>query len=88
MTILDWIIKLGYLYIFSGMLWRFVCLFRKKGTCRFYKCPFRKQYTNVSNVYFPSGGCRKCLPTEEELEAYRHTPEGIVEALTKKKKNE
>ena len=88
MSIFDWIMAIGFLYVLSGMLWRFICLFRKKGTCKFYKCPFRKQYTNPSNIYFPSGGCTKCTPTPEELEIYSHTPEGIVEALTEKKKDD
>ena len=69
------------IYVISGVTWRIVCLFRKKGGCEFRRCPFRKQYTSMSCVYFPSGGCTKCPPAPEELEIYRHTPERIIENI-------
>ena len=69
------------IYVISGVTWRIVCLFRKKGSCRFRRCPFRKDYTSMSCLYFPSGGCTKCPPTPEELETYRHSAEGIVESI-------
>lgn len=79
--------NIGYVIIISGMVWRFICLFRKKGSCKFRRCPFRKQYTNMSDVYFPSGGCRKCPPTPEELEIYNHSAEGIVEKYVREHKD-
>ena len=70
----------------SCMTWRIICLFRKKGSCKFRRCPFRKNYTSMSCIYFPSGGCTKCPPTLKELEIYRHTPEGIIENIMKDEK--
>lgn len=75
---------LGYLYIAAGAAWRIVCLFRRKGSCRFRSCPFRKDYTSSSCLYFPSSGCTKCPPTESEKEAYGRTADGIMEAMTGK----
>ena len=75
---------LGYIYIAAGAAWRIVCLFRKKGGCRFRSCPFRKNYTSVSCVCFPSGGCTKCQPTESEKEAYGRTANGILKAMKNK----
>lgn len=75
---------LGYINIAAGAAWRIACLFRKKGSCRFQRCPFRKKYTQSSCVYFPSGGCTKCPPTEEERVMYERTPDGILESLMNK----
>lgn len=33
------------LQILITVIWRFICLFIKKGSCRFVKCPFRMNYT-------------------------------------------
>ena len=79
---------LGYIYIAAGAAWRTACLFRKKGSCRFRGCPFRKDYTSSSCVYFPSGGCAKCPPTESEKAAYRNSAEGIVEAILERGRQE
>lgn len=81
--IIDILYVVTSIYAISGVTWRIFCLFRKKGGCKFRRCPFRKQYTNMSCVYFPSGGCTKCPPAPEELEIYRHTSEGIVEYILK-----
>lgn len=75
---------LGYIYMAAGAAWRIVCLFRKKGSCRFRRCPFRKKYTQSSCVYFPSGGCTKCPPTESEWEVYKRTADGILESMMNK----
>lgn len=83
--ILDILYAVTLIYVLSGVTWRIVCLFRKKGSCKFRKCPFRKKYTSMSCIYFPSGGCTKCPPTPEELEIYSHTTEGIVENILKEK---
>ena len=79
---------LGYMYVAAGAAWRTVCLFRKKGSCRFRGCPFRKDYTSSSCIYFPSGGCAKCPPTESEKAAYGNSAEGIVEAILEKGRQE
>lgn len=68
-----WIVIIG--------AWRITCLFRRKGSCRFRKCPFRKDYTDTSFMNVLSGGCKKCLPDEDEMEVYRHTADGIVDGL-------
>ena len=72
-----------FLYMIFGMTWRILCLFRKKGSCKFRKCPFRKDYTNMSGIYFTGSGCTKCSPTPEELEIYKHTVEGRIEEILK-----
>lgn len=75
---------LGYIYAAAGATWRIACLFRRKGSCRFRRCPFRRDYASSSCLYFPPRGCTKCPPTESEREAYRWTAEGILEALAEK----
>lgn len=75
---------LGYIYMAAGAAWRIACLFRRKGSCRFRSCPFRRDYTSSSCIYFPSCGCTKCPPTEEELAIYEGSAAGIVESMTAK----
>lgn len=78
------ILYLGYIYTAAGAAWRIICLFRKEGSCRFRRCPFRKKYDQSSCVYFPSGGCVKCPPTESEWEVYKRTADGILESMMNK----
>ena len=82
--VVDILCGLMCLYIAMGMAWRMICLFRKNGSCKFRRCPFRRDYTNTSCVYVPPGGCTKCPPTEEERAIYEHSVYGIVESMTKK----
>ena len=79
---------LGYIYIAAGVTWRIACLFRRKESCRFRSCPFRRDYASCSCLYFPPSGCTKCPPTEEERAIYEHSACGIVEELTKKQKKD
>ena len=79
---------LGYIYIAAGAAWRIACLFRKKGNCKFRRCPFRRDYTNSTSLYFPPSGCTKCLPTEEEKAVYAHSACRIVESLTQNQKKD
>lgn len=68
--ILDVIHVIMLLFMISCMTWRIACLFRKKGSCKFRECPFRKNYASRSCIYFLSSGCTKCPPTPEELKIY------------------
>lgn len=79
--IFDLIYIVGFLYMVLCITWRVICFFRKKGSCKFSGCTFRKDYTYNSCIYFPSGGCTKCPPTPKEAEIYSHTVEDIVEAI-------
>ncbi len=72
------------IYVIFCMAWRIVCFFRKKGSCKFRGCPFRKNYTSRSCIYFRGGGSTKCPTTPDELAIYRRTPEGIVKNLLNK----
>jgi hypothetical protein len=74
---------LMFSYIAMGMAWRIICLFRKKGRCKFRRCPFRRDYTSTSCVYSPPRGCTKCPPTERERAIYEHSVYGIAESMTK-----
>ena len=84
--ILDILYGLMFIYMIIGMAWRFICLFRKKGSCKFTRCPFRRDYTNTSCVYFPPRGCTKCPPTESERAIYEHSIYGVFDAMKKNKK--
>lgn len=82
-----------YGFVIIPFIWRFVCLFRKKGSCKFTKCPLRKDYGNhlfpfIVPDIFPFGACTKCPPTKEELKIYKRSPEGFVEEYLKEKKKE
>lgn len=83
---LDGLCDVTKIWIMALLLWRIACLFRKRRDCKFKECPFRKRYLDDSCVYFPSGGCTKCLPTEEERMVYDRTPDGILEYLKDKEK--
>ena len=45
--VVDILCGLMCLYIAMGMAWRMICLFRKNGSCKFRRCPFRRDYTNT-----------------------------------------
>lgn len=68
------------------VVWRFICLFKKKGSCKFVKCPFRKNYKKRSYFYFPESGCKKCPPTPEEEKVWRGSLEEVVERLVENEK--
>lgn len=74
------------LQIMIVTVWRFICLFRKKGSCKFEKCPFRKNYARRSYFYFPESGCNKCPPTPEEEKIWRGSLEEVVERLVENEK--
>ena len=76
------------LYVIVCTAWRIACLFRKKDSCSFTGCLFRKDYGSTSCIYFPDNCCNKCKPTDEELEVYRRSPDGIMDALKHAKKDE
>lgn len=80
-----------YGFVIIPFIWRLVCLFRKKGSCKFTKCPLRKDYGNhpfpfIVPDIFPFGSCTKCPPTKEELECYKNSLQGFAEEYLKKKK--
>lgn len=85
MIIIELLFLLTMIYMAVCMMWRILCLFRKKGSCKFTNCPFRKNYMNTSCMHFLDSGCTKCPPTDEELEVYRHSLEGVMENLAQKK---
>lgn len=74
------------LQILITVIWRFICLFIKKGSCRFVKCPFRMNYTRRSYFYFPETGCKKCPPTPEEERIWRGSLDEAVERLVEEDK--
>ena len=74
------------LQIMIVTVWRFICLFRKKGSCKFVKCPFRKNYAKRSYFYFPETGCNKCPPTPEEEKVWRGSLEEVAERLVENEK--
>ena len=68
------IIIYGSMFLFWA--WRFVCLFRKKGSCKFRNCPFRSEYFFV----LP---CTKFPQTKAELESYKIELYKILEEIPK-----
>lgn len=94
MKVLSWIfwavytvwLVLNVSMILGAAVWRFICLFRKKGSCSFRKCPFRKSYYSGGCVYFPGSGCTKCPPTPEEEGSIEYMVEQMVEAEKREKK--
>lgn len=84
--VMDLLYGLSFSYMVMGMAWRIICLFRKKGSCKFRRCPFRRDYTSSSCIYVPPGGCTKCPPTEQEKAIYEHSVYGIAESIKKQQK--
>ncbi len=67
-----------FLEFVVAIIWNFVCFFRKKGSCKFVNCPFRKRYTGQDEIFSTSYGCTKCPPTPEEEKIWKNTLEGLV----------
>lgn len=66
------------------IIWRVACLFRKKGNCKFTKCPFRKDFLNTSCLEFAGDfSCDKCLPTVEEIEEQKRILDKLENYLKK-----
>lgn len=65
------------------IMWRFVCSFRKRGSCKFTKCPFRKDFFSTSYLGVHNCFCDKCLPTEEEIEEQERILEYLEDYLKK-----
>ncbi|RKJ56636.1 hypothetical protein D7X25_05760 [bacterium 1XD42-8] len=64
------------LHVAGSFIWRFVCLFRKKGSCKFRHCPFRQESTNF--VYPSLIPCTKCPLTKEEIENYKNALKKLI----------
>ena len=69
MTLINILYCLMLLEMLICIIWRVVCFFRKKGSCKFTKCPFRKDFFSTSCLGLAGNFiCEKCLPTVEEIE--------------------
>lgn len=69
MTLINVVYCLTLLQMLICIIWRIICFFRKKGNCKFTKCPFRKNFYSTSYMELEDKiSCDKCLPTIEEIE--------------------
>lgn len=82
MTLINILYCLILLEMLICIIWRIVCFFRKKGSCKFTKCPFRKDYFSTSCLELVNDFiCDKCLPTIEEIEEQKRILEDLKDYL-------
>lgn len=69
MTLIDILYCLMLLEMIACIVWRIICIFKKRGSCKFARCPFRKDFFSTSCLELVDDFlCDKCLPTDEEIE--------------------
>lgn len=73
MNVIEILFLLTLLEMLVCMVWRIICFFRKKGSCNFTKCPFRKDFFSASCLQVTDFACDKCLPTAKEIETQKKT---------------
>ena len=84
MVSLNTLYSLMLLKMLVCTIWRIICFFRKEGSCKFTKCPFRKDFFSTSCLQLVDDfSCDKCLPTIEEIEEQERILKDLEDYLNK-----